>query len=131
MGSGENDMGKLAVAGLAGMILGGITLGAPALAKGEFAGAWAVEVNTGQGAPRTAVWTVTKSGATYAIEIAQNNATDKATDVTFDGEKFTFKRQIPGDQPVAASYEGAVDGDALKGEVDVGGTKYPVTAKRK
>jgi hypothetical protein len=99
----------------------GLLAGAPALAEGDFAGVWAVEVDTGQ-AVRTGTWTVSESeDGGYAIHVVQEDATDDATDVTFDGTTFTFKRSIGGAQgALEASYGGTVEGDALSGEVEVG-----------
>jgi hypothetical protein len=122
------NMRHLVLAGL----VGGLIFGAPALAEGEFAGAWAVEVNTGQ-AVRTATWTVTEAeGGGYAVEISQDGATSAGTDVTFDGTTFTFKRTITSPQgSLDASYTGTIEGDALTAEVDLGQIgKFPVTGKR-
>lgn len=109
-------MRHIALAGLAA----GLILGAPALADGELAGVWAVEIDAA-GTVRTATWTITEADGGFAVSIEQEGATSEGEDVAMDGEALTFHRSIAGpDGALEVSYRVTAEGDALSGEVSAG-----------
>jgi len=125
-------MRQLALAGLMAGLTAGLAVGAPALAEGELAGVWAVEIDAA-GTVRTATWTVAETGeGGYTVAIEQEGTTSEGADVAMDGEALTFHRTIAGPEgPLEVSYKVSVEGDALSGEASAGqlGT-FPITGAR-
>jgi hypothetical protein len=117
-------------------------IAAPALAADSpVVGTWNTEAVTDFGTFK-ATMTVAEAGGAYTIDIkdvpiegappAPPSPPGAITDVVVDGAKFSFKRKLTTPQgEMTMSYTGAVDGDKLTAEVDVGEFgKVPVTGTR-
>lgn len=113
----------------------------PALAAdSSVAGTWSTEAKMGDNSFKS-TWTVSQSGAGYAVNIADapmagapaDAPPPKSTisDVAVDGNTLTFKRHLEmGDMPIDIDYKVTADGNALTGSAHTSFGDLPITGTR-
>lgn len=118
---------SILVAGLFAVLMGMATV---ALAQGKIDGKWESSMQGPQGNAITQTYTFKTDGNKLTGTVSGRRG-DTPLEGTVDGNKITFSvtRQTQNGE-MKMSYSGTVDGDSIKGTVQVGDNSRDWTAKR-
>ena len=119
---------SILIAGLFAMLMGMATA---ALAQGKIDGNWEMTMQGRQGNPTTSTLTLKTDGNKLTGSIKGQRGEAPISDGTVDGNKisFTVTRQTPNGE-FKQTFNGTVDGDNIKGTVQMGENSRDWTAKR-
>ena len=116
---------------LAGLLAMLMSMATVALAQGKIDGNWEMSMQGRQGNTMTQTLTLKADGSKLTGSIKGQRGETAISDGTVDGNKITFTvtRQTPNGE-FKQTYTGTVDGDNIKGTVQMGENSRDWTAKR-
>lgn len=103
---------------------------APALADGDPAGSWSIELEF-QGQAFTVTLAIEKTAEGYAGTWTTPRGTDELSDVAWDGTNLSFKRHLERQgNEITIEYSATIDGDTMNGTMSAPRGERPFTGKR-